>query len=89
MTFRTSLTSSGSRADVGSSNNITSGSIANARAIDREYVEKAKAAGITYVELTDEEVRALAEIVREQVWPMMEDRIGKATMDAIRENTRE
>jgi TRAP-type C4-dicarboxylate transport system substrate-binding protein len=62
---------------------------ANARALDKFYVEKAKAAGITYVELSDEEIEALAEVVRDKVWPMMEKRIGKQTMDTIRANARE
>ena len=62
---------------------------ANAQALDKFYVEKAKAAGITYVELSDEELRVLAELVRDRVWPMMEERIGKTTMDTIRANARE
>ena len=62
---------------------------ANAQALDKFYVEKAKAAGITYVELSDEELRVLAEVVRDKVWPMMEERIGKTTMDTIRANARE
>ena len=62
---------------------------ANAQALDKYYVEKAIAAGITYVELSDEEIKALAEVVRGKVWPMMEQRIGKTTMDTIRANARE
>ncbi len=62
---------------------------ANARTLDEYYVEKAKAAGITYVELSDEEIEVLAEVVRDKVWPMMEERLGKTTMDTIRANARE
>ncbi len=62
---------------------------ANAQARDKFYVEKSKAAGITYVELTDEELGVLAEVVRDKVWPMMEERIGKSTMNTIRANARE
>ncbi len=62
---------------------------ANAQALDKFYVEKAKAAGITYVELSDEEIEVLAKTVRDKVWPMMEERIGKTTMDTIRANARE
>ncbi len=62
---------------------------ANAQALDKSYVKKAKAAGITYVELSDEEIKVLAEVVRDKVWPMMEERIGKTTMDTIRANARE
>lgn len=61
----------------------------NARDLDRSYVEKAKAAGITYVELSDEETKKLAEVVRAKVWPMMEERIGKATMQTVFDNARE
>jgi TRAP-type C4-dicarboxylate transport system substrate-binding protein len=61
----------------------------NARALDQSYVEKAKAAGISYIEPSDEEIRELADAVRARVWPMMEKRIGKATMDTIRANARE
>jgi TRAP-type C4-dicarboxylate transport system substrate-binding protein len=59
----------------------------NARARDRFYVEKAQAAGITYVELSAEELDALARAVRDRIWPMMEERIGKPTMDTVRANT--
>lgn len=61
---------------------------ANARALDQTYVEKAKAAGISYIEPSEDELRELADAVRARVWPMMEERIGKATMDTIRANAR-
>ena len=61
----------------------------NAQALDKFYVEKAKAAGINYVELSDEEIELLAKVVRDKVWPMMEERIGKKTMATIRANARE
>jgi TRAP-type C4-dicarboxylate transport system substrate-binding protein len=61
----------------------------NARALDQSYVEKAKAAGIGYIELSDEELKEMAEVVRSRVWPMMEERIGKATMDTIRAHARD
>ncbi len=62
---------------------------ANAQALDKFYVEKARAAGITYIELSDQEIELLAEVVRDKVWPMMEERIGKKTMATIRANARE
>jgi len=62
---------------------------ANAQALDKFYVEKARAAGITYIELSDEELELLAKVVRDKVWPMMEERIGKKTMATIRANARE
>ncbi len=33
------------------------------------YVEKAKEAGITYIELSTEEVDAPATVVRDTIWP--------------------
>jgi TRAP-type C4-dicarboxylate transport system substrate-binding protein len=61
----------------------------NAQAIDKAYVEKARAAGITYVELSEGEMKAMAEVVRDKIWPMMEERIGKPTMDTVRANARD
>jgi len=62
---------------------------ASAQARDKFYVEKAIAAGINYVELSDEEIKVLAEVVRDRVWPMMQERIGKTTMDTVRANAPE
>lgn len=58
----------------------------NARARDQFYVSKSKEAGITYIELSAEELDALATSVREQIWPLMDGRIGKPTMDIVRAN---
>ncbi len=69
--------------------NVMEEGFANAQALDKSYVKKAKAAGITYVEISDEEIEVLAEVVRDKVWPMMEERIGKTTMDTVRANARE
>ena len=41
------------------------------------------------MELSDEDIEALAAVVRDKVWPLMEERIGKQTMDTIRANARE
>lgn len=57
-----------------------------ARALDESYVKKAEEAGMTYVELSDEEVKALGRTVREKVWPMMEEAVGKDIMDIVRAN---
>ncbi|RKF16150.1 C4-dicarboxylate ABC transporter substrate-binding protein [Roseovarius spongiae] len=53
------------------------------------YVDKAKEAGMTYVEPSEEQLNAMAKHVREQVWPMMEGRVGKDIMDTIRANASE
>jgi len=57
-----------------------------ARALDLSYVEKAEAAGMTYVEPNDAQIRALASAVRAQVWPLMDEAVGKEIMDQVRAN---
>lgn len=56
---------------------------------DNYYIEKAKEAGMTYIEPSDEELKEMAKLVRDKVWPMMEGRVGKDVMDKIRENAGE
>lgn len=58
----------------------------NARERDQMYVEKAKEAGMTYFEPNEKQLKALAEPVREEVWPLMEERFGSDIVDQIREN---
>lgn len=58
----------------------------DAQATDRHYVALAQEAGMTYVELSDEELRALAKVVRETVWPQMEAYIGADLLEVIRQN---
>ena len=57
-----------------------------ARALDQSYVEKAKEAGMTYVEPTQEQLEGLATAVREDVWPLLEERVGPEIMETIRAN---
>ena len=57
-----------------------------ARADDEKYVELAKAAGMEYFELTDEQIAAIAAKVRADVWPQMEPDIGADIMDLVRKN---
>jgi TRAP-type C4-dicarboxylate transport system substrate-binding protein len=57
-----------------------------AREFDELYVQKAKDAGMTYVEPSDEEIAALAAAVREKVWPLMEKKVGSELMNVIRAN---
>lgn len=61
----------------------------DAKALDEHYVEEAKAAGMTYVEPSDEQLKGMAQAVRDKVWPLMEERIGKDLMDTIRANASE
>ncbi len=57
-----------------------------ARALDESYVQKAIEAGMEYKQPSEAQLRALAERVRAEVWPMMEERIGSEIMATIREN---
>lgn len=57
-----------------------------AKAQDQMYVEKAKEAGMEYIEPSQSELEALAKKARAEVWPLMEDEIGSEIMDKIREN---
>ncbi|MFV0472630.1 MAG: TRAP transporter substrate-binding protein DctP [Pikeienuella sp.] len=59
---------------------------AQARERDQGYIEKAKEAGMTYVEPSAEQLAAMAEKVRAQIWPLMEERVGSEIMDTIRAN---
>lgn len=61
----------------------------NAKERDQMYVEKAKEAGMEYLEPTDEQLKALAKKVRAEVWPQMDERIGPEVVDVIRENASE
>lgn len=56
---------------------------------DQYYIDQAKQAGMEYIEPSDEELAEMAKKVREEVWPLMEERIGSEIMDTIRENAGE
>ncbi|RMC31629.1 TRAP transporter substrate-binding protein DctP [Paracoccus alkanivorans] len=56
---------------------------------DQHYIEQAKEAGMTYIEPSEEELAQMAEKVRADVWPLMEERIGSEIMDIIRTNAGE
>lgn len=58
----------------------------NAQKLDQHYIQQAKDAGMTYIEPTEEQLNEMAKTVREKVWPLMEDRVGKEVMDTIRAN---
>lgn len=61
-------------------------SFVEAKERDQMYVEKAKEAGMEYIEPSDEEIKALAKKVRAEVWPIMEERVGEDLVNTIREN---
>ena len=41
---------------------------------------------MTYVEPTQEQLEGLATAVREDVWPLLEERVGPEIMETIRAN---
>lgn len=68
---------------------IMNDGFAGARALDQSYVDKAIEAGMEYIELPDEKIAALANAVREKVWPVMEGKIGADLMEVVRSNAAE
>lgn len=70
-------------------NTVMNEAFEEAQERDQGYVEKAKEAGMTYIEPSEEELDEMAKRVREEVWPMMEERVGKEVMDTIRANAGE
>lgn len=59
---------------------------ADAKAKDQSYVDKAVASGMKYIEPTEEELRALAKVAREKVWPQMEEEVGAELVKKVRDN---
>jgi len=84
-----SLSEDEQKAVADAANTVMNEAFDQAKERDQYYVEKAKEAGMTYIEPSDEELKAMAKVVREKVWPQMEDRVGKDIMDKIRANAGE
>ncbi len=59
---------------------------ANAKAEDEKWIKTAQEAGIKYIRPTPEEKLAWVKRVRAEVWPLMEEKLGKEVMDTVREN---
>ncbi len=53
---------------------------------DLEYRQKAIDHGIEFISLSDEELAEKVKVVREKIWPMMDDKVGKEIMDKVRQN---
>ncbi|MFX0541086.1 TRAP transporter substrate-binding protein DctP [Roseovarius sp. S4756] len=70
-------------------NTVMNEGFENARELDEHYIQQAKDAGMTYIEPSEEELNEMAKKVRGEVWPLMEERIGKEIMDKIRANASE
>lgn len=53
---------------------------------DNYYVAQAIEAGMEYIELTNDEIKELATVSREKVWPLLENEFTKELVDKIRNN---
>jgi TRAP-type C4-dicarboxylate transport system substrate-binding protein len=56
-----------------------------ARTRDQYYIDQATASGMEYVELNDEELRTLAKVAREKVWPLMVDELGEEIVQKLKD----
>ncbi len=54
------------------------------RALDEHYRQLAIDHGIKYIELKPEEKTAYVKTIREKIWPMMDEVVGKKIMDQVR-----
>lgn len=54
---------------------------------DAEFTAKLSEAGVTVIELSDEERAAIAAHVRATTWPKLEEAFGKELMDALKADT--
>lgn len=54
-----------------------------AEEIDAEYCEKLEAEGIQVVNLTDEEMEAVAQAVRQHAWPKMRESLTQEVIDTV------
>jgi TRAP-type C4-dicarboxylate transport system substrate-binding protein len=57
---------------------------ADAKAEDDKWIKTAQEDGMKYIEPTEEEMAAWVSEVRAEVWPLVEEKIGKELMDEIR-----
>ena len=57
-----------------------------ARANDEGYIAKIKEAGWEVLDLTDAERGALADHIKANVWPAVEEMVGKDVIDRLRED---
>lgn len=55
---------------------------------DAEFTTRLSEAGVTVIELSDEERAAIAAHVRATTWPKLEEAFGKELMDALKADTR-
>ena len=58
----------------------------DAKAEDEKWIKAAQEAGMEYIVPSTEEMRAWVKVVREQVWPQAEEKLGAEIMAEIRAN---
>lgn len=58
----------------------------DAKLEDEKWIRKAKEAGMKYIEPSAADMRVWVKKVREEVWPIAEESLGKDIMDKIRAN---
>jgi len=80
------LTEDQQKAVASAADTVMNEAFAQAQERDQYYIQQAKDAGMTYIEPSEEDLKGMAKTVREKVWPLMEDRVGKDIMDKIRAN---
>ncbi len=59
-------------------------SFALSKSVDAEYLQRLPEKGIEVVELSPEELGAIATHIRETVWPALEENLGKELLDSIK-----
>jgi len=63
-------------------------SFTNAKKLDNEYLQKMKDYGIKIMPLTDSQLAACKAQVRKDVWPKLEKKIGKTTLDKLTDSVK-
>ena len=58
----------------------------DAKIEDEKWIKKAQEAGMKYIEPSAEDMQVWVKKVREEVWPIAEESLGKEIMDEIRAN---
>jgi TRAP-type C4-dicarboxylate transport system substrate-binding protein len=69
-----------------SANKVMEKQFIDAKKEDQKYIDLAIKSGMKYLELSDDEIREMAKIVREKVWPLLEPDYGPEIMEAMRKN---
>ncbi|HKL10659.1 MAG TPA: TRAP transporter substrate-binding protein DctP [Clostridia bacterium] len=63
---------------------LSKGSIKNAKKTDEEYLGKLEECGVEIIEFTQEELKSFEESTKEVTWPKLNDRLTKELMDKLK-----